>query len=96
MVVDISPANTGRWARPAAISIDSPAMYLMDVGVYAERVVHFIQCPRWGTQGVGPGRAKHHAMDAPREYFARAKRDILMTLMIEEPEVVEGIDESLR
>jgi 2-keto-3-deoxy-L-rhamnonate aldolase RhmA len=59
----------------------------------AERVVRSTRYPPRGTRGVGPARATRYGMDDPREYFSRAESEILVALMIEEPEAVDTIDE---
>lgn len=59
----------------------------------AERVVDSTRYPPRGTRGVGPGRSVRYGLDDPRAYFDRADREILVALMIEEPEAVDAIDE---
>lgn len=59
----------------------------------AERVIRSTRYPPKGTRGVGPARTIRYGIDDPRDYFVKAERDILVALMIEEPEAVEAIDE---
>jgi 4-hydroxy-2-oxoheptanedioate aldolase len=59
----------------------------------AENVVRATRYPPRGTRGVGPARAIRFGVDDPRTYFETADREILVALMIEEPEAVDAIHE---
>jgi len=59
----------------------------------AEQAIKTSRYAPRGNRGVGPGRQIRYGLGDPVEYFRRADNDILIGLMIEDPEAVENIEE---
>lgn len=58
----------------------------------AERIVEATRYGPRGNRGVGPARPIRYGMDDPNTYLEESERDLLIGVMIEEPEAVEDIE----
>ncbi len=58
----------------------------------AERIAEATRYTPRGRRGVGPSRPIRYGIDDPNTYLEEAERDLIIGLMIEEPEAVEDIE----
>jgi len=59
----------------------------------AKKAVQLCKYPPTGKRGVGPGRPIHYGIKDPRAYLSQANEEIIVALMIEEPEAVDSLEE---
>ena len=58
----------------------------------AMMAVQLCKYPPAGKRGVGPGRPIQYGLLDPRKYLSEANEEILVALMIEEPEAIQNLE----
>lgn len=58
----------------------------------ALRAVQLCKYPPQGKRGVGPGRPIQYGLEDPKTYVSSANDEVIVALMIEEPEAVKNLE----